>query len=111
MWNIQGCTNSESERKEEVGYSELPFRKANKSVTRDEIQKKIIHIVAEIASFPEEKIQGSSSLIEDIHADSLMTYEIAQEIEATFEIEIDEEDLEKIKTIDDATNHIEKRIK
>lgn len=80
-------------------------------MTRDEIQKKIIQIVADIASFPEDKIEGSSSLIEDIHADSLMVFEIAQEIEATFEIEIDEEDLETIKTIDDATDHIEKRLK
>ncbi|BBM87958.1 acyl carrier protein [Candidatus Uabimicrobium amorphum] len=80
-------------------------------MTRDEIQKKIINIVADIASFPEDKIEGSSSLIEDIHADSLMVFEIAQEIEATFEIEIDEEDLETIKTINDATDHIEKRLK
>ena len=80
-------------------------------MTRDEIQKKIIHIVAEVASFPEENIQGDSSLIEDIHADSLAIFEIAQEIEATFEMEIDEEDLEKIKTINDATDHIEQRIK
>ena len=80
-------------------------------MTRDEIQQKIIQIVAEITSFQEDKIEGTSSLIHDIRADSLMIYEIAQEIEATFEIEIDEEDLENIKTINDATDHIEKRIK
>lgn len=76
-------------------------------MTRSEIQEKIIKIVAEITDHPEDRIDASSLFKDDLRADSLAFYEISQEIEATFEIEVDEEDLEKIKTVDDAISRVE----
>lgn len=79
-------------------------------MAREEIEKKVTKIISEIADVSEDKIQPTSSFTNELHVDSLMFYEITQEIEDVFQFEIDEEDLESIKTVKDAVDYIEQAL-
>lgn len=79
-------------------------------MTIEEIEKKAIQIIADIGEIPEETIQPSSSIIGDIGIDSLAFFEIVQEIEEVFELEIDEEDFEGIKLVSDVVKYIEQAL-
>ena len=58
----------------------------------------------------EEKITIDSHFIEDLGADSLDTVELIMQFEEDFNIEIPDEDAEKILTVKHAYNYINKNI-
>ena len=72
---------------------------------------KVRAIIAERLSIDESKITESSSFIEDLGADSLDTVELIMQLEEAFNIQIPDEDAEKISTVGDAVKYIEERIK
>ncbi|HOJ65274.1 MAG TPA: acyl carrier protein [Spirochaetota bacterium] len=72
---------------------------------------KVKAIIAERLSIDESKITESSSFIEDLGADSLDTVELIMQLEEAFNIQIPDEDAEKISTVGDAVKYIEERIK
>jgi acyl carrier protein len=76
-----------------------------------EIRQKVIAIIAEQLAKPEDAIQVESHFVEDLGADSLDQVEIIMAIEEAFGIEIPESEQEKIKTVADAIEHIEKHAK
>ncbi|MBK6940140.1 MAG: acyl carrier protein [Planctomycetes bacterium] len=57
-----------------------------------------------------DKIQPSTSFINDLGADSLDTVELVMEFEDEFDINIPDEDAEKIQTVGDAIDYIKKRV-
>jgi acyl carrier protein len=67
---------------------------------------KIKSIIAERLSVDENKITESSSFIEDLGADSLDTVELIMQLEEVFDIQIPDEDAEKIVTVGDAVKYI-----
>ena len=67
--------------------------------------EKLKQIVAEILSVD---LTEETNFIDDLCADSLDLYQIIQEIEETFEIEIPEEKAEKIRTVGEAVELIRK---
>jgi len=69
---------------------------------------KVKAIIAERLSIDESKITESSSFIEDLGADSLDTVELIMQLEEAFNIQIPDEDAEKISTVGDAVKYIEK---
>lgn len=56
-----------------------------------------------------ESIFPETSFVNDLGADSLDTVELVMELEEEFDIEIPEEDLQKIQNVKDAIRYIEKR--
>ena len=72
-----------------------------------DIKDKVIKIVCEQLGQPEDKVTEETSFINDLGADSLDTVELVMEFEDEFEIQIPDEDAEKIQTVGDAVKYIE----
>ena len=58
-----------------------------------------------------QKIYPEAKFIEDLGADSLDVVELVMQFEEAFDLEIPDEDAEKIKTVKDAVEYIEKNAK
>jgi len=68
---------------------------------------KVKGIIAEQLSVEEEEISMESTFVEDLGADSLDIVELVMAFEEEFDMEIPDEDAEKIKTVGDAVKFIE----
>ena len=71
---------------------------------------KIKSIIAERLSIDESKIEDTSSFIEDLGADSLDTVELIMQMEEAFNVQIPDEDTEKIQTVGDAVRYIQEHV-
>ena len=77
----------------------------------DDLLKKIVTIVADKLDIKEEnKVTVDAQFIDDLGADSLDTVELIMEIEEQFEIDIPDEDAEKIQSVKDALDYIKKNL-
>ena len=74
--------------------------------TVDERMKKII---AEQLGVEEEEVTLEAHFVEDLGADSLDTVELVMALEEEFEIEIPDEDAEKILTVGKALDYIKEK--
>ena len=63
-------------------------------------------IVAESLGISADEIASSASFIDDLGADSLDIVELVMAIEKSFDIEIPDEDAEKIATVQDAIDYV-----
>jgi acyl carrier protein len=70
------------------------------------IEKRIKEIVAEQLGVDEAQVINESSFMDDLGADSLDTVELVMALEEEFEIEISDEDAEKIQSVQDAIDYI-----
>lgn len=70
------------------------------------IQERVKQIVAEQLGVDEEQVTDEASFMEDLGADSLDTVELVMALEEEFDIEISDEDAEKIQTVQDAVAYI-----
>lgn len=75
----------------------------------DNIEQKIIKIVAETLNIDEGTISPESKFVDDLGADSLDLVELMMAIEAAFECDIPDEEASKIATIKDAVNYVKDR--
>ena len=75
------------------------------------VEERVIEIVCEQMGASRDKITSDTSFIQDLGADSLDTVELVMELEDQFELNIPDEEAEKIKTVGDAiafiNNHLE----
>ncbi len=76
-----------------------------------EIVEKVKQIIAEQLGVKLEEIKPESSFVDDLGADSLDTVELVMALEEEFNIEIPDEDAEKMTTVTDAIKYIEKKTK
>jgi acyl carrier protein len=74
-----------------------------------EIADKIKRIVVEHLGVDEDKVTPEASFIDDLGADSLDTVELVMAFEEEFDVEIPEDAAEKIATVKDAIDYIEKQ--
>lgn len=74
------------------------------------IEDRVINIVCEQMGASRDKITPATSFINDLGADSLDTVELVMEFEDEFDINIPDEDAEKIQTVGDAIEYIKKRV-
>jgi len=74
-----------------------------------EIAAKIRAIVVEHLGVEESKVTPEASFIDDLGADSLDTVELVMAFEEAFNVEIPEDAAEKIATVKDAIEYIEKQ--
>ncbi|REJ84618.1 MAG: acyl carrier protein [Planctomycetota bacterium] len=72
-------------------------------------EEKVIEIVSEQLSVPQEEISRESSFVDDLKADSLDVVELVMRFEDTFGVTIPDEDYEKIRTVGDAIEYIQQR--
>jgi len=75
------------------------------------IGEKVRQIVVEQLGVDESEVTGSASFVDDLGADSLDTVELVMAFEEAFDMEIPDEEAEKIKTVQDAIDYIEKNSK
>lgn len=75
-----------------------------------EIESKVKKIVAEHMGVAEDQITRDTSFVNDLNADSLDTVELVMEFEDEFEMGIPDEEAEKIQTIGQAVDYIQKHL-
>jgi acyl carrier protein len=68
-------------------------------VTEQEIESKVIDIVAEQMGCDKSKVNRSTSFVEDLNADSLDQVELVMEFEDEFDTSIPDDQAEKITTV------------
>ena len=72
----------------------------------DDIESKVIEIVADQMGVDKSEITRETSFVNDLNADSLDTVELVMEFEDEFELSIPDEVAEKIQTVGQAVDHI-----
>ncbi len=75
----------------------------------DEILSKVKEIAVDQLGVDEDDITMESKFIDDLEADSLDIVELMMALEEEFDLEIPDEDAEKIVTVGDAVNYIAER--
>ena len=75
---------------------------------REELLKKIKAIVADKLSISEDQVTEEASFIDDLGADSLDTVELVMALEDEFDLDIPDEDAEKMTTVQDVFDYLEK---
>ncbi len=75
------------------------------------IEERVIEIVCEQMGASRDKISIETSFINDLGADSLDTVELVMEFEDEFDLNIPDEDAEKIQSVGDAIKYIQEHVK
>jgi len=75
--------------------------------TFDRVKK----VVVEQLEVSEEEVTPTASFVDDLGADSLDVVELVMGLEEEFDVEIPDEDAEKITTVGDAINYIDEKTK
>ncbi len=78
-------------------------------MTQDRLESvfdKVISTIADIAGVTIHELHGSTDLIDDLSLDSLAMYEIVIDLEETFDLQISDNDIDRIRTVDDAVQYI-----
>ena len=75
-----------------------------------EMEAKVKQIIAEKLGVSEDKITPAASFIDDLGADSLDQVELIMAFEDAFDIEIPDEDAEKMHTVKDAMDYLQKKL-
>ncbi len=73
------------------------------------VDSKIKTIIAEQLGVKPEEVTPNASFVDDLGADSLDTVELIMALEEEFNVEIPDEDAEKMKTVGDAIKYIEEK--
>jgi len=72
------------------------------------VEDKVKEIIVDQLGVDEKQVTGTAAFIDDLGADSLDIVELVMALEEAFEIEIPDEDAEKIATVENAINYINK---
>jgi acyl carrier protein len=70
------------------------------------VDERVKQIIVEQLGVDEAEVTTNASFVDDLGADSLDTVELVMAFEEAFEIEIPDEDAEKIRTVKDAVEYI-----
>ncbi|GAC1436271.1 MAG: acyl carrier protein [Terriglobales bacterium] len=73
--------------------------------------EKVKQIIGEQLGVDESEVTPSASFVDDLGADSLDQVELVMALEEAFSVEIPDEDAEKIRTVQDAIDYVEKHAK
>ncbi len=74
------------------------------------LETRVTDIIVEQLGVSREEVVPEASFIEDLGADSLDIVELVMAMEEEFDIEIPDEDAEKIQTIRDALSYVKERV-
>ena len=73
------------------------------------VSEKVKDIVVDQLGVSADEVKPEASFVEDLGADSLDLTELIMAMEEEFDIEIDDEDAQKILKVQDAIDYIEKK--
>ena len=76
-----------------------------------DITTKVKELIKEKLNVDENEIVPAARFIEDLGADSLDTVELIMKFEEEFDMEIPETEADKLRTVQDAIDYIEKNLK
>jgi acyl carrier protein len=71
------------------------------------VEQKVKQIIVEQLGVDESQVDSNASFVDDLGADSLDIVELVMAFEEAFELEIPDEEAEKITTVKDAVEYIE----
>jgi acyl carrier protein len=72
----------------------------------ESVEAKVKEIIVNELGVEPEKVTDEASFVEDLGADSLDTVELVMAFEEAFDIEIPDEDAEKLQTVGDAMRYL-----
>ncbi|HEX5436847.1 MAG TPA: acyl carrier protein [Gemmatimonadaceae bacterium] len=75
-----------------------------------DLDEKVREIIAKELGVEREKLTDNASFMEDLGADSLDTVELVMEFEKEFNIDIPDEDAEKLRTVGDALSYLHEKV-
>ena len=75
------------------------------------LEDKVKQIIVEQLGVDEAEVTATAHFVDDLGADSLDIVELVMAFEEAFEIEIPDEDAEKIQTVKAATDYIQSHVK
>jgi acyl carrier protein len=75
------------------------------------VEDKVKQIIVEQLGVDEAEVTPTASFVDDLGADSLDQVELIMAFEEAFDIEIPDEDAEKIRTVKDAVEYVDKHAK
>lgn len=84
--------------------------RGKKGMSKEEIFEKVRTLVAEKLGVDEDEVELESSLEEDLGADSLDLVDLTMAIEDEFGVRVEDEELEKIKTVEDIVKRLSKEL-
>ena len=73
------------------------------------VEERVKQIIVEQLGVDEAEVTPTASFVDDLGADSLDIVELVMAFEEAFELEIPDEDAEKITTVKDAVEYIENK--
>lgn len=79
-------------------------------MTRKEIEERVNDILQEELGTPRDQLLPGASIEDDLGADSLDCVEVIMACEEDFGIEIEENDIDKVRTVKDMVDYIEGRL-
>jgi acyl carrier protein len=74
------------------------------------VEEKVKDIIVEELGVEREKLTSNASFMEDLGADSLDTVELVMAFEKEFDIDIPDEEAEKLRTVGDAMSYLHEKI-
>jgi acyl carrier protein len=83
---------------------------AKRMASEDRIEERVKKIITENLGVEEDDVVQEASFVEDLGADSLDTVELVMAFEEEFDIEIPDEDAEKILTVGRAIEYIKEKV-
>ena len=75
------------------------------------VEEKVKHIIVEQLGVDAEEVKAEASFVDDLGADSLDVVELVMALEEEFGLEISDEDAEKLSSVKDAIDYIQKNSK
>lgn len=75
-------------------------------MTAEQVEQKVKQIIVEQLGVPEEQVDKTASFVDDLGADSLDIVELVMAFEEGFNMDVPDEDAEKMKTVGDAIQYI-----
>lgn len=75
-------------------------------MTAEQVEQKVKQIIVEQLGVPEEQVDKTASFVDDLGADSLDIVELVMAFEEGFNMDVPDEDAEKMKTVGDSIQYI-----
>jgi len=79
-------------------------------MSNENVEERVKDIIVEELGVEREKLTAEASFMEDLGADSLDTVELVMAFEKEFDIDIPDEEAEKLRTVGDALQYLHEKL-